>query len=120
MSVRSFLISTTCLLGLALGASACALPSVEELQAPAGDPQATWAPSDEWRMLYDWDRELRDLRAAALAEEDRDRQLEQMDVYRAERAELEQYFIDNPSADAPCDTLNIYAPPQLWCSNRTQ
>lgn len=115
MSVRSFLISTTCLLGLALGASACALPEGDPLA-----PAETWAPSDEWRMLYDWDRELRDLRAAALAEEDRDRQLEQMDVYRAERAELEQYFIDNPSADAPCDTLTIYAPPQLWCSNRTQ
>lgn len=122
MSVRSLLISTTCLLGIALAATACKSvgegepwPPPEWTTPPAAQAEP-WTPSDEWLMLWEWDQEVMALNAESLAEEDRDRQLELHDQYLAAKLELETYFIENPSADAPCATLVRHAQPQQWCS----
>lgn len=116
MSVRSLLISATCLLGLAMGA-ACTLPADGGTTIPQPQASATpWAPSDEWLELYEWDAEVRALLDASLDEEDRERQLDLYDQYRAAKVELEDYFVHNPGADAPCATRVRYAQPQQWCS----
>lgn len=101
--VRSLLIWATCLLGL--GASACALPA-----APPSAPAETWAPSEEWLRLNEWDQEIRAMDThGETPEESR----ELWDAWNAERAELEQYLIDHPDADAPCDVWFRYAPQEL-------
>lgn len=87
---------------------ACALP------ADNGDPDAPqwgidpvetvepWTPSEQWLELYERDRAIQDLRAAG-----------EMDEYHRQRQELEDWIIQNPDADIPCETLWRYGPPEM-------
>lgn len=100
---------TTCLLGLAaaLTASACALPAQEHPTAPQWgiDPVETaepWTPSEEWLQLYERDQEIQDLRNAG-----------EMDEYRRQRQEFEDWIVQNPDADIPCETLYRYGPQEM-------
>lgn len=103
---KSFLTWAICLLGLATTA-ACYLPPDDGTSAPGlPDPHVRaepWTPSEEWTRLNDWDREIRAM----------DPEGDEWDLWRAERAEFEQYLIDNPDADAPCDVWYRYAPQEL-------
>lgn len=102
----------------ALAASAgCTLDSLTaEGEASPLDTSETapWQPSEEWLMLRSWAEEVATLRAEALDEDDRDRQLERYEQYRQEKTALEDYLIAHPDADAPCDVRYSYAPPELW------
>lgn len=96
-------------------------PDPEWTEAPqAGGTAEVWTPSAEWLELYQWDQEVAALRDLMLDTEDRDEQLDLYDQYRAAKQELEDYFIENPSADAPCATKVRYAQPQQWCSAQQQ
>lgn len=95
----------------ALLASGCAL--AEPAHHPAAEA-TEWQPSEEWLMLRSWAEEVATLRAEAIDEADRDRQLEIYEQYRQEKTALEDYLIDHPGADAPCDVRYSYAPPELW------
>lgn len=93
---------------------ACAAPD----PGPTSDPTAqaaaeVWQPSEEWLQISARDQAVRDLLAQALEEEDRERQLELYDQYRAAKAALEDWIISNPGADVPCDTLSRFAPPEM-------
>jgi hypothetical protein len=110
-SQNSVLIWATCLLGLAV--SACAVPaasgdtSAPEPPAAHGEP---WTPSEEWTRLNEWDREIRAMDTRGETPEE---SRELWDAWNAERAEFEQYLIDHPDADAPCDVWFRYAPQEL-------
>lgn len=93
----------------AVAALACAAP------APDPDPaaQEVWQPSEEWLQISARDQAVRDLLAQVLEEEDRERQLELYDQYRAAKAALEDWIIQNPDADVPCATLSRFAPPEM-------
>lgn len=102
----------TCLLGLAAAASlACALP------APADDageaPQwgidpvetptvAPWTPSEEWLELYERDQAIQALKEAG-----------EMDEYYRQRQEFEDWIVQHPDADIPCETLYRYGPQEM-------
>ena len=115
--------SVICLLGLVTLAALSACGQGIEVLAPrTADPTPMgveaepWTPSDEWLDLYQRDQEVRDLLAQSLNAEDRQTQLDLYDDYRAAETELEDYLVQNPAADAPCETLVRYAPPEMWCT----
>lgn len=103
---------TTCLLGLAAAISlACALPAETDSEDAFGgglDPVETeiavapWAPSEEWLELYERDQEIQDLRAAG-----------EMEAYHEARRDFEDWIVQNPDADLPCETRWRYAPPEM-------
>lgn len=103
---------TTCLLGLAAAISlACALPAETDSEDAFGggiDPAqseitiAPWTPSEQWLELYERDQAIQGLRAAG-----------EMDEYRRQRQEFEDWIVQNPDADLPCETRWRYAPPEM-------
>jgi hypothetical protein len=108
---NSLLIWTICLLGLAV--SACAVPAPSDGPQWGIDPVPTeepWTPSEEWTRLNEWDREIRAMDTRGETPEETK---ELWDAWNAERAEFEQYLIDHPNADAPCDVWFRYAPQEL-------
>lgn len=102
---RVVLAAATCLLGLV--SLACALP------ADGGDPAAPtlvettaaaepWAPSEQWLELYQWDQEIQDLRAAG-----------EMEEYHEQHREFENWIVQNPDADIPCQAMYRYGPREM-------
>lgn len=101
---------TTCLLGLvslALSA-ACGLPAdpqegpqweLDPVETATAEP---WTPSEQWLELYAWDQRIQDLRAAG-----------EMDQYHQEHREFEDWIIQNPDADIPCQAMQRYGPREM-------
>jgi hypothetical protein len=112
-TMKSGLVLAICLLGLASVACSPVPASPDLGPTQSAEP---WEPSQEWLDLYRWDQDVRAMRTEMLQEEDRDRQLELYDEFVAARQELQDYFVENPQADAPCATRVRYAQPEQWCS----